>query len=194
MRSEAERLSRMIGNVLELSKLERGVVDIQLQGGAVTAVLEELQKVLARHVQSQGFALDIHIADNLPPALFDRELLLQILVNCCDNCLKFAAKAAEKRIVITASDEASGVALRVRDFGPGVAPVHLPRIFDSFYRGEDELTRQHKGSGIGLALVRGLMQGMGGQVTARNHPEGGFELRLHLSSEQQSSHGSCSTY
>jgi signal transduction histidine kinase len=180
IRAESERLSRMIGNVLELGKLERGAVDVNLQCGALRPVLEEMRALLAPHIAAQGFRLEIDCPEDLPPALFDRELLLQVLVNVCDNSLKFAAEAADKRICIDARQVQEGVRLSLRDFGPGVAPAHLPRIFDSFYRGEDELTRRHKGSGIGLALVRGLVERMRGRVAAANHPQGGFQLSLVL--------------
>ena len=66
------------------------------------------------------------------------------------------------------------------DCGPGVAPEHLKRIFEPFYRPEDELTRQSKGTGIGLALVRGLVEEMGGRVSGRNRPSGGFEVSIQL--------------
>ena len=68
--------------------------------------------------------------------------------------------------------------LAVRDHGPGVAARHLARIFEPFYRGEDELTRETQGTGIGLALVRELAERMGASVSARNLPGGGFEVTL----------------
>jgi two-component system OmpR family sensor kinase len=70
--------------------------------------------------------------------------------------------------------------LAVRDHGPGVPAGQLRRIFQPFYRGERELTRRTKGTGIGLALVHGLVRGMGGRVDARNHPGGGLEVRVVL--------------
>jgi signal transduction histidine kinase len=70
------------------------------------------------------------------------------------------------------------VRLAVRDGGAGVAPSHLGRIFEPFYRGETELTRRSKGTGIGLALVRGLAERMGATVSGRNLPEGGFEVEI----------------
>lgn len=73
-----------------------------------------------------------------------------------------------------------GGVVRVHDHGPGVDAAHLPHVFDAFYRGENELTRRTKGTGIGLALVRGLAKQMKGSVSARNHPEGGLELELRL--------------
>ena len=179
--AESERLSRLIGNVLALGRLEQGTCDVRLQCGELAPVLSELQAILQPALSSQGFRLEIQ-QSSVGSALFDREILLQILVNVCDNALKYAANGTDKVIHIEASLLQQQVCVRIRDHGPGVAPDHLPRLFEAFYRGEDEETRRHPGSGIGLALVRGLAERMQARVQARNHPEGGFELRLTLAS------------
>ena len=72
--------------------------------------------------------------------------------------------------------QCGGVMLAVRDHGPGVAPRHLPRVFEPFYRGEDELTRTTRGTGLGLALVKGLVERMGAVISGRNAQDGGFEV------------------
>lgn len=74
------------------------------------------------------------------------------------------------------------IVLAVRDHGPGVPAAHLGRIFEPFYRGERELTRRSKGTGLGLALVRGLAEAMGATVSGRNVPGGGFEVEIGLAS------------
>ena len=116
----------------------------------------------------------------LPSASFDRDALQQILINLVDNALKFAVAADEKVVTLACERVGDGIVVRVRDRGPGVPAVQVGRVFQPFFRGERELTRRTKGTGIGLALVKGLVEQMGGRVQARNHPGGGFEVSIAL--------------
>ncbi|MFH1463457.1 MAG: HAMP domain-containing sensor histidine kinase [Pseudomonadota bacterium] len=178
--AEAERLSRLIGNVLTLARLERGTPLPERVVGDAGEVLRQAVEVLGPHARELGFTLEVWVAPDLPSARMDRDALLQVLVNLLDNALKFSAEAEIKRVVIEARPGSGGVLLRVRDHGPGVPPRQLRRIFEPFFRGERELTRRTRGTGIGLALVRGLVIRMGGRIQARNHPEGGLEVTVAL--------------
>jgi len=178
--AESERLSRLIGNVLELSRLERGSRQVQRVVGSVDEVLRQAVEVLEAHARQQGFALELDVAPELPAVAMDRDALLQALVNLVDNALKFAAGAEDRRVVLRAWRSQGRVCVAVRDHGPGVPERQLQRIFQPFFRGERELTRSTEGTGIGLALVAGLVERMGGTVRARNHPGGGLEVVLVL--------------
>lgn len=92
--------------------------------------------------------------------------------------MKYANGAVRKEITLRCQRQGDELRLAVRDHGPGVPVRHLRKIFEPFYRSESELTRRHKGTGIGLALVRGLTERMGARVTGRNLPEGGFEVAI----------------
>jgi signal transduction histidine kinase len=142
-------------------------------------VLREALDVLEPHARSAGFALELEVEQGLA-ARFDRDALLQVVFNLVDNGLKYARDAGDKRILLVARRDGDRVALLVRDFGPGVPPRHLRHIFEPFWRGERELTRRSKGTGIGLPLVRGLVERMQGGVGGRNLPDGGFEVRVTL--------------
>jgi len=82
--------------------------------------------------------------------------------------------------VMSARRAGRAVCVAVRDRGPGIPARHLGKVFEAFYRGEDELTRRNKGTGLGLALVRGLVERMGGTVRGRNVPAGGFEVEIEI--------------
>lgn len=182
---EAERLTRLVNNVLELSRLERRDRAVQMVAGDLGPVLDEVVALLGPHAEQKGFTLRLDIEDALPAVRFDRDALVQVLFNLVDNALKYAGGSSRREIVLAArhaTRSGQGVQLRVLDHGPGVERRHLEKIFEPFYRGESELTRRAQGTGIGLALVRGLVERMGGTVRGRNRPEGGFEVTVALAS------------
>ncbi len=175
---ESERLSRLIDNVLEFSRLEKGRREIALSAGGVDEVLDEAANKLRPHAERQGFRLRVVTAPDLPAVRFDRDVMLQVLFNLVDNAMKYAQPAAPAEVVLEARRDGEQVVVGVRDYGPGVEGRHLRRIFEPFYRGQDELTRSAKGSGIGLALVKELGQAMGAVVDGANAEGGGFRVTL----------------
>jgi len=181
--AESERLSRLINNVLEFSRLEKGNRTLSLTRGDAGEVVREISGLLRPHAAEQGFELAVEVDASLPALRFDRDALVQVLFNLVDNAVKYAGSASDRRIVLIARRAGGSVLLTVRDSGPGVPPNQLEAIFGAFYRGEDELTRRNKGTGLGLALVRGLVERMGGTVRARNRPAGGFEVEVELHGE-----------
>ncbi len=181
MTAESERLTRLVNNVLELSRLENRNRSMKLEVGDLGPVLEEVLAVLLPHAEKEGFELRLDLDPDLPQVRFDRDALVQVLFYLIDNAIKYSRRAADKEIAIRCSRQGEGVMVAVRDHGPGVAQPHLKKIFAPFYRGESELTRTAKGTGIGLALVRGLVERMGGAVSGRNGADGGFEVSVILS-------------
>ncbi len=177
---ESDRLSRLVNNVLEFSQLEKGARKLALGVAPVEPALRDALEILKVHVESEGFRLAAEVAPNLPPARFERDALAQIVFNLVDNAAKYARDAQRREIVVSLRPTQSGVALAVRDFGPGVPREQLGFVFDAFWRGESELTRRAKGTGIGLALVRKLAEAMGGSARARNAEPAGFEVEVEL--------------
>lgn len=178
--AESERLSRLIDNVLEFSRLEKGTREMRLVVGPIGPVVEEVAALLRPHAEREGFTLRTDVARDLASVRFERDALFQVLLNLVDNALKYARRAVEREITIECRRCGAGVVVAVRDHGPGVAPRHLGRIFEPFHRGEDELVRTTQGTGLGLALVESLVARMGGAVSGRNAPGGGFEVRVEL--------------
>jgi len=175
---ESERLSRLINNVLEFARLEKGTREVALMSGSLAPVVEEVAALVRPHAEEQGFELCVEMDGLLPPVPFERDALMQVLWNLVDNALKYARDASPKRIAVRCWRDVDDVHVAVRDHGPGVPPRHLGKVFEPFYRGENELTRRSKGTGLGLALVRGLVERMGARVHGRNPPDGGFEVDI----------------
>ena len=180
--AESERLSRLINNVLEFSRLEHGTRGVELRVGDITPAVKEAIELLAPHAEQRGKRLELALDPDLPDVRFEHDALLQVLFNLIDNALKYAPNALEPVIEVGCRKVPGGIELSVRDHGPGVSSAHAPRILEAFYRGENELTRRTQGTGIGLALVKGLAEEMGARLTVGNAPGGGFRAALKLAS------------
>jgi signal transduction histidine kinase len=177
--SESTRLSRLIENVLELARLEKRQRRLQWQTGDLSDVLEEVKAVMGPQLAQEGFALRVD-ATELPRFAYDREVLIQVLLNLIENSIKFGRSAPLKQITIEARQEQGWIRLAVSDSGPGIPRKALRRIFDDFYRAENELTRSTGGTGLGLSLVKKFINAMGGRVQAVNNPASGCTIVLLL--------------
>jgi signal transduction histidine kinase len=175
---ESERLTRLIDSVLTLSRVERKR-ELSLRRADLKPWLLEAKQLLLPHVEQGGFVLDMDFEDSKREVWFEPDALKQVLFNLVDNALKYGKNGNVRRVSVRGRATADGVILTVQDGGPGVKPGDLRRIFQPFYRAENELTRTHPGIGIGLSLVEGLVLAMGGSVTAENL-EPGFAVHVHL--------------
>ena len=177
--SESERLSRLIENVLQLARLTRSSQHFDVKRVTTAELVDLLRSKTATQVERAGFALDVR--DQTPAGTelaLDVDAFAQVFINLVDNALKFSSEAQRKSIEIAARCESDGrVLFTVRDFGPGIPKGELKKIFELFYRPEDEATRATAGTGIGLALVRELTAALGGRVEVRNC-EPGAEFRV----------------
>jgi signal transduction histidine kinase len=177
--AEGERLTRLINNVMEHARLRRGSRPMQLVRADAGAVVREVMDVMAPHLAREGFRIEVLVAPDLPEAQLDVDAFKQVLFNVLDNAIKYGRGGDAGVLHVACSHEAGEVLVCVRDFGPGVAEHHLKLMFEPFFRGEDELTRRHQGTGIGLSLVRELVGQMNGCVQGHNRRPG-LEIRIAL--------------
>ncbi len=177
---EAERLTRLINNVLQLARLARNEQQPELASIAVADALDELRPRLQSQLDASGFELSVRgdSAVESEHIRIDRDWFIQILINLVDNAIKFSAEAETRRIDLGYRPLRDGrVEFSVRDYGPGIAPDQMKKIFKLFYRSENELTRETVGTGIGLALVQQLSSAMEAEVDVVNC-EPGAEFRI----------------
>ena len=177
--SEGSRLSRLINNVLDLSKLEKKQRHVDMQTGTLVDVIQEVQTIMREKLRLEGYALDIEL-EELKPFAYDREAMIQILINLIENSLKFGKTATQRKITIKAHQDTQHVFIQLSDTGPGIPKRALKKVFDDFYRADIACTRQTRGTGIGLALVRKLVSLMGGTVTAQNNNGPGCTITISL--------------
>ncbi len=176
IQEEAERLNRFIGNLLDMTRLESGALAPRLEptdiGDVIGSALHRAARVLERH------RIAMELAADLPPLRLDPVLFEQVLFNLLDNAAKYAP--AGSTIALRSFAEGREAVLTVTDEGAGIPPADLERIFDKFYRVQ-AADRQRAGTGLGLPICRGFIEGMGGTITAGNRTEGHgavFTIRL----------------
>lgn len=177
--SESTRLSRLINNVLELAKLEKKQRIFDLQEGHLQEVLVEVKAIMAHKLEQEGFTLKMN-TPGLPPFAFDREVLIQILINLIENSVKFGRSSQQRHITFAAHRDEDWIQIAVSDQGPGIPKRSLKKIFDDFYRVDNNLTRTTGGTGIGLALVKKFVTALGGRIHAVNNPGAGCTITLVL--------------
>lgn len=167
IREEAGRLNRFVSNLLDMTRLESGALELHrdwidirdLAGSALARMRDQLRE----------HRLVIQIAPDLPLAWLDFVLAEQVLVNLLDNAAKYAPPGTAIRI--DAYCAARSLVLEITDQGPGVAPEDLERIFDKFYRVRKG-DRQSAGTGLGLSICRGIVEAHGGRIVAARAPNG----------------------
>ncbi|UCF90337.1 MAG: HAMP domain-containing histidine kinase [Desulfobacterales bacterium] len=177
--SESARLSRLINNVLELAKLEKRQRPLDLQTGTFDDVLQEVQTVMGEKLRQEGFALRVDHGE-IRPFPYDREVMVQVLINLIENSMKFGRTAAVREITIRTRRVDSRVKIEVSDTGPGIVQHAIKKIFDDFYRVESPLTQTTRGTGIGLALVKKFITLTGGTVSAANNQGPGCTITISL--------------
>jgi two-component system sensor histidine kinase KdpD len=153
---EATRLSRLIDNLLDLSRLEAGAVEARPEWSSV----EEVLQAAIAHVPDGRFKLALD--EHLPPVRADAAQLERAFANLLENAAKHSG---DHPVSVRARDVGGRILIRVVDRGPGVPKAHQERIFEPFYRSGS------RGSGLGLAIVRGFVEANGGRVWVESLPD-----------------------
>jgi two-component system phosphate regulon sensor histidine kinase PhoR len=177
MLRHADRLSGLISDLLDLSRIEAGRYGVKLQPVRVRAALQRVVELADRHVRDKGHAVSI----DAPDALWveaDPRALEQIFTNLVDNAIKYTPPGG--RLLLRAAPSARGVRVEVEDDGPGIEPRHRDRIFERFYRVDPGRSRDVGGTGLGLSIVKHLAEAMGGAVGVDAAPVRGSLFWLEL--------------
>ena len=175
---ESERLSRLIDNVLDFSRIEGGRRTYDLVPTSGEAVVRDTVESFAYVLAQQGFKVDVAIQPDLPEVPMDADAVGQALANLIDNAIKYSE--GRKVLTVRASLQDGGIALTVGDEGIGIPRDEQARIFDKFYRVGRSETQGRRGSGVGLALVQHVVEAHRGRVTVDSRPGEGSRFTLWL--------------
>ncbi|MBX3084141.1 MAG: sensor histidine kinase KdpD [Anaerolineae bacterium] len=180
MQDALDRLTRLVDNLLDMTRLESGQLKLRLDWCDVTDLINvSLQQVEKRLINHQVI---VEVADHLPLIRLDFVLMEQVLVNLLHNAATYAPP--KTRVRIGAHTEGSEMVITVADRGPGLPPDSLERVFDKFYRAPGAATG---GTGLGLSICKGLVEAHGGTIRAENRANGGtrFIVRLPIASQPE---------
>ena len=164
MRGDVDRMNGLVNDLLELSRMESGQFMIEAEPMPLAPLVHAVKKQFGETAAAQEVALAEDLAEDLPQVMADGEKLTQIFLNLVENSLKFTPPGGE--ICIGAKAEDEHVQIVFKDTGIGVAPQHLPHIFERFYK--VNRSRRDSGTGLGLAIVKQLVEAHGGQITVES--------------------------
>ncbi|MHB8629627.1 MAG: PAS domain-containing sensor histidine kinase [Aggregatilineales bacterium] len=173
---EADTLTELIEQLLDLSRLKSGQLRLHVSTTAITEILElawaPLELLTTQH------ALTIDIPSDLPPVMADPQRIRQVLLNLVNNAVKFVPAATP--IVISAVAQGAFVQVDVRDQGPGIPAQNRARVFEAYWQGEDIKSPTSKGAGLGLAICQGLIEAHGGKIWIADQPTPGTTMSFTL--------------
>ena len=189
IRKESERLTALINNILDFSRIEAGRKEYEFRHTDLAELVTNTLDTYRDQIDEQGFTFEQRIDPDIPPVRVDREAIARSLVNLVTNAVKYSDR--DKYIGVRLYRADGVVRLEVADRGIGIARSEQAKIFEKFYRAGDPLVHNTKGSGLGLSLVRHIAHAHGGEVEVRSAPGKGstFTLTLPLDPAAQQASG-----
>lgn len=174
--AEAERMTRLVSNLLLLSRSDAAEMLLDLDQVDVADLLRVLVEQMQAHAEAAGVTLQLDLPDQLIVQA-DADRLLQLFVNLLENAFVYAPGSP---VMVRGRQTKTTVEITVADSGPGIHPEHLPHIFERFYRVDKARSRSSGGNGLGLAIAREIARAHGGDITVKSTPGKGTTFMVHL--------------
>jgi len=176
--NESHRLTRLLNNVLDFSKIEKGKRTYHKESACVSEIANAAVQAMQYPLQQQDFLLDVHVEEQLPIIYVDRDAIEQAILNLLSNAMKYSGES--RRIELRVQKKADHIVIEVSDHGIGVDPAEQKRIFEKFYRVPTEQNRRIPGTGLGLALVFHIANAHDGRLEVRSIPGKETTFSIHL--------------
>ncbi|HEX4824579.1 MAG TPA: HAMP domain-containing sensor histidine kinase [Candidatus Polarisedimenticolaceae bacterium] len=180
--AESRRLSRLIDNILDFSRIESGRKEYRFEESDLRAIVDDVVRTFEVRLAPLGFTISVTVeTEPLPPVRLDPDAIAQAFHNLLDNAVKYSGES--KSVLVRLGREGAAVSIAVQDFGIGIAPEEQRKVFERFHRVGTGLVHDVKGSGLGLSLIRHIVQAHGGSVEVASKPGDGsvFTMRLPIS-------------
>ena len=172
-----DRLENMINNILDFQKLEAEKIGLRIQDNDIKQVVQEVHETMDLYARKNKIELSIELEDNLPQARFDRDRIVQVLINLLGNAVKFTPKGGCACLKVWRSGEE--LVISVSDTGVGIPKKELPKIFERFYRVEHQ-REEVQGTGLGLSIVRKIVLRHGGRIEVESEVDQGTTFTVFL--------------
>ena len=163
--SEGERITSLISDILDISKLESGTVKWNLEEISIEDIIENAYKALSSLFEQKGLAFNLQIQPNLPKINADRERLIQVMINLFSNALKFTEKGFIKCSAELSNNE---ILVKVQDTGIGIPEEEIDTIFEKFKQVGDIMRNKPKGTGLGLPISKQIIEAHGGKIWVKS--------------------------
>jgi len=180
---QSGQLQGLINQILDISKLESGLVPVEPAPGELIGFLRGLTASFESLAEQQDIRLTFRAEVEQLPTSFDQQKLAQVVNNLLSNAFKFTSTGGSIQVNIS-QPTTEAVVIQVTDTGTGIAPEHLPYVFDRFYQADDSLTRKTAGTGIGLALTKELVELLGGDIGVKSQLGQGTTFTVQLPLQQ----------
>ncbi len=175
---ESERLSQMINNVLDFSRIERGEKEFNMKTDHLAGVVKKTLESYRDHLEKKGFRIREEIQNDLQSMVFDREAMASVLINLITNAVKFSPERKEVSVRLFKREDE--VFLQVEDKGMGIPKKEIPKIFERFYRTQNKASPSSRGTGLGLTIVKHIIEAHGGKIEVESQPGKGSTFSIIL--------------
>ncbi|MCL6493266.1 MAG: HAMP domain-containing histidine kinase [Ignavibacterium sp.] len=175
---EANRLGRIVNSILNFAKMEAGKRKFTFEPKNINQVVDNIYQTYSYHLQNKGFKFEKDLSDNLPEVSIDSEAISEAVINLIDNAVKYSDD--KKEVILKTGRINDAIYIEVSDKGIGIAPNEQKKIFEKFYRVSSGLIHNVKGTGIGLSLVKQIVEAHNGKIDLKSNPGEGSSFRIFI--------------